>query len=86
MMVVPYRPGQRLFWLIGSILLISLGTLCGFSFGYYQIHRVEESFKNGFLEQTILLDELSAENSELKRQVAMLERSGLLDQRVKIYL
>ena len=82
MMVVPYRPGQRLFWLIGSILLISLGTLCGFGFGYYQIHRVEESFKNGFLEQTILLDELSAENSELKRQVAMLERSGLLDQRV----
>ena len=82
MMVVPYRPGQRLFWLIGSILLISLGTLCGFGFGYYQIHRIEESFKNGFLEQTILLDELSAENSELKRQVAMLERSGLLDQRV----
>ena len=82
MMVVPYRPGQRLFWLIGSILLIGLGTLCGFGFGYYQIHRVEESFKNGFLEQTILLDELSAENSELKRQVAMLERSGLLDQRV----
>ena len=82
MMVVPYRPGQRLFWLIGSILFISLGTLCGFGFGYYQIHRVEESFKNGFLEQTILLDELSAENSELKRQVAMLERSGLLDQRV----
>ena len=59
-----------------------MGTLCGFGFGYYQIHRVEESFKNGFLEQTILLDELSAENSELKRQVAMLERSGLLDQRV----
>ena len=82
MMVVPYRPGQRLFWLIGSILFISLGTLCGFGFGYYQIHRVEESFKNGFLEQTILLDELSAENSELKRQVAMLERSGLLNQRV----
>ena len=83
MMVVPYRPGQRLFWLIGSILLISLvGTLCGFGFGYYQIYRIEESFKNGFLEQTILLDELSAENSELKRQVAMLERSGLLDQRV----
>ena len=70
MMVVPYRPGQRLFWLIGSILLISLGTLCGFGFGYYQIYRIEESFKNGFLEQTILLDELSAENSELKRQVA----------------
>ena len=82
MMVVPYRPGQRLFWFIGSILLIILSTLCGFGFGYYQIHRVEESFKNGFLEQTILLDELSAENSELKRQVAMLERSGLLDQRV----
>ena len=48
----------------------------------FRSHRVEESFKNGFLEQTILLDELSAENSELKRQVAMLERSGLLDQRV----
>ena len=82
MMVVPYRPGQRLFLLFGSIFLISLGTLCGFGYGYYQIHRVEESFKNGFLEQTVLLDELSAENSELKRQVAMLERSGLLDQRV----
>ena len=82
MMVVPYRPGQRLFLLIGSVLLIGLGTLCGFGFGYYQIHKVEESFKDGFLEQTILLNELSAENSELKRQVAMLERSGLLDQRV----
>ena len=82
MMVVPYRPGQRLFLLIGSVLLIGLGTLCGFGFGYYQIHKVEESFKDGFLEQTILLNELGAENSELKRQVAMLERSGLLDQRV----
>ena len=82
MMVVPYRPGQRLFWFFGSILLISLGTLCGFGFGYYQIHKVEESFKTGFLEQIILLDELIAENSELKRQVAMLERSGLIDQRV----
>ena len=82
MMVVPYRPGQRLFLLFGSIFLISLGTLCGFGVGYYQIHKVEESFKTGFLEQIILLDELIAENSDLKRQVAMLERSGLLDQKV----
>ena len=82
MMVVPYRPGQRLFWLLASILFISLGTLAGFGFGYYHIHKVEESFKDSFSEQRILLTELSAENLELKRQVAILERSGLLDQRV----
>ena len=82
MMVVPYRPGRRLLWLFGSIFIISLGTLGGFGFGYYHIHKVEESFKDGFSEQRILLTELSAENLELKRQVAILERSGLLDQRV----
>ena len=82
MMVVPYRPGQRLFWLFGSILVITLGTLGGFGFGYYHIHKIEESFKDGFTEQKILLAELDAENLELKRQVAILERSGLLDQRV----
>ena len=82
MMVVPYRPGQRLFWLFGSILMITLGTLGGFGVGYYRIHKIEESFKDGFTEQKILLAELDAENLELKRQVAILERSGLLDQRV----
>ena len=82
MMVVPYRPGQRLFWLFGSILVITLGTLGGFGFGYYHIHKIEESFKDGFTEQKILLAELDAENLELKRQVAILERSSLLDQRV----
>ena len=82
MMVVPYRPGQRLFWLFGSILVITLGTLGGFGFGYYHIHKIEESFKDGFTEQKILLAELDAENLVLKRQVAILERSGLLDQRV----
>ena len=82
MMVVPYRPGQRLFRLFGSILVITLGTLGGFGFGYYHIHKIEESFKDGFTEQKILLAELDAENLELKRQVAILERSSLLDQRV----
>ena len=82
MIVVPYRPGRRLLLLFGSIFIISLGTLGGFGFGYYHIHKVEESFKDGFSEQRILLTELSAENLELKRQVAILERSGLLDQRV----
>ena len=82
MIVVPYRPGRRLLLLFGSIFIISLGTLGGFGFGYYHIQKVEESFKDGFSEQRILLTELSAENLELKRQVAILERSGLLDQRV----
>ncbi len=82
MTVVPYRPRQRLFRLFGSILLISSGTLGGFGFGYYQTHKAEESFKDGFIEKGVLLDELSAENLELKRKVAMLERSGLLDRRV----
>ena len=82
MMVVPYRPAQRLFWLIGGISLISFGVIGGFAFGYYQIHKTEGSFLIGLEEQGAAIESLSAENIELKRQVTMLERSGVLEQKV----
>ena len=47
MMVVPYRPGQRLFWLIGSI-LISLGTLCGFGFATIRFTELKNPLKMVF--------------------------------------
>ena len=81
-MVVPYRPAQRVFWLIGGIFLISFGVIGGFAFGYYQIHKTEGSFLIGLEEQGAAIESLSAENIELKRQVTMLERSGVLEQKV----
>ena len=82
MMVVPYRPAQRLFWLIGGISLISLGVIGGFAFGYYQTHKTEGSFLIDLEEQGATLESLISENIELKRQVTMLERSGVFDQKV----
>ena len=82
MMVVPYRPWQRLFRLFGSISLVSLSTLGGFAFGYYQIYKRDASFQIGLEEQSAVVERLSMENSELRRQVTILERSGVLDQKI----
>ncbi|MBE66355.1 MAG: hypothetical protein CMQ30_06770 [Gammaproteobacteria bacterium] len=82
MMVVPYRPWQRLFRLFGSISLVSLSTLGGFAFGYYQIYKRDASFQIGLEEQSAVVERLSVENSELRRQVTILERSGVLDQKI----
>ena len=61
---------------------MGLGTLGGFGFGYYQIHKTEGSFLIGMEEQGAAVERLSAENIELKRQVTILERSGVLDQKI----
>ena len=82
MMVVPYRPGKRLFWLIVGISLITLGTIGGVAVGYYQIQKTEGSFLIGMKEQGARVERLSSENLELRRRLTILERSGVLDQKI----
>ena len=82
MMVVPYRPGQRLFWTFASIVVVSLGTLGGFSFGYYQTLRNQESAEIDSEEFGTQIENLTGENTELRRQITMLDRSSMMDQKV----
>jgi len=80
MVVVPYRPRQRLFFIVALLLGVPAAALGGFAYGYYQtmltqqIEQIEQADRQE-------LDGLKVENSELLRQVAIFERSRVMDQR-----
>ena len=82
MMVVPYRPRQRLLWAFASVVFVSLGSLGGFSFGYYQTLRNQEFVEIDGEEFGAQIENLTGENTELRRQITMLDRSSMMDQKV----
>lgn len=81
MVVVPYRPGRR--FLLVSLLVLGVGASAagGFMYGYTNMLRIQQS---GQATQQELSEQLIAretENSDLRRQVAILDRSSVMDQR-----
>ncbi len=81
MVVVPYRPGRRV--LLVSLLVLGVGAsaLAGFMFGYSNTLRVQQSEQATQQELNEQLIAVETENSELRRQVAILDRSSVMDQR-----
>jgi len=81
MVVVPYRPGRRL--LFAFVLLLSVGAsaIGGFLFGYANTLRVQQSEQATQQELSEQLIAAETENSDLRRQVAILDRSSVMDQR-----
>jgi|TARA_B100002003_G_C14149241_1_gene552685 hypothetical protein len=77
MVVVPYRPRQRLFFIVALLLGVPAAALGGFAYGYYQTMLTQQIEQADRQE----LDGLKVENSELLRQVAIFERSSVMDQR-----
>lgn len=81
MIVVPYRPARRV--LIGLILLLGVGVTAagGFVYGYYVTLESQSIELAGREELSAELGSLQVENSDLRRQVAILDRSSVMDQR-----
>jgi len=81
MMVVPYRPARRV--IIGLLLVIGVGASAagGFLYSYYV---TIESRQGELASRQELSEELQSselENSDLRRQLAILGRSSVMDQR-----
>lgn len=81
MVVVPYRPGRR--FLLVSLLVLGVGASAagGFMFGYTNMLRIQQSGQATQQELSEQLIAVETENSGLRRQVAILDRSSVMDQR-----
>lgn len=81
MVVVPYRPRRRV--LLVTLLLLGVGTSAvgGFLYGYINTMRIQQSEQATQQELNVQLINSATENSELRRQVAILDRSSVMDQR-----
>ncbi|MBL4573292.1 MAG: hypothetical protein JKY86_09490 [Gammaproteobacteria bacterium] len=82
MVVVPYRPGRR--FLLVSFLVLGVGAsaIGGFMYGYMNTLRNQQSEQATQQELSEQLSVIETENSALRRQVAILDRSRVMDQLV----
>ncbi len=81
MIVVPYRPGRRA--LLVFVLLLSVGTSAvgGFMYGYRNTLRIQQTVQASQQELNEGLVAAQEENSDLRRQIAILNRFSMMDQR-----
>jgi|TARA_B110000037_G_C17094802_1_gene495543 hypothetical protein len=80
MVVVPYRPGRRFALVTLLVLGLGAGALGGFMFGYTNTLRSQQSEQATQQELSEQLISTETENAELRRQVAILDRSSVMDQ------
>ena len=81
MVVVPYRPGRRFVLVCFLALGIGAGAIGGFMFGYSNTLRSQQFELATRQELSDQLIGTETENSELRRQVTILDRSSVMDQR-----
>ena len=81
MVVVPYRPGRRFVLVCLLVLSIGASAIGSFMFGYSNTLRSQQSERATQQELSEQLIGAETENSELRRQVAILDRSSVMDQR-----
>ena len=80
MVVVPYRPGRRFVLVTLLMLGVGAGAVGGFMFGYTNTLRSQQSEQATQQELSEQLISTETENAELRRQVAILDRSSVMDQ------
>ena len=80
MVVVPYRPGRRFALVTLLVLGLGAGAVGGFMFGYTNTLRIQQSEQATQQELSEQLISTETENAELRRQVAILDRSSVMDQ------
>ncbi len=84
MVVVPHRPNRRLFLTVLITLGVTVTTVAGFAFGYYQSMEGRQLTSIANQNMSGDLAALLSENTELRRQVAILDRSSEVDQRATV--
>lgn len=80
MVVVPYRPRQRMTSTLLLVFCVAISALGGWVYGYYQTMLAQQIELADQSELTAEIISLESENADLQRQIAILERSGVLDQ------
>lgn len=81
MVVVPHRPGRRFLLVALLVLGVSVSAAGGFMYGYMNTLRSQQSEQATQQELSQQLIAAETENSELRRQIAILDRSSVMDQR-----
>lgn len=81
MIVVPARPARRALFTLIFVIAVVVSAAGGFGYGYYQTILSQETNQASTEELSSELATMQAENSDLQRQVAILDRSSVMDQR-----
>ncbi len=81
MVVVPHRPGQRLLFTIAVLFGVAAAALGGWAYGYYTTLLSQESAQADRAGLVSQIDTLQSENTDLRRQIAILDRASVMDQR-----
>ena len=84
MVVVPYRPRRRALFITVLFSVVAASVVSGFLYGYCQGLSAQGAVQD---ERDKLKAELSAlriQNTDLSRQVAILDRSSMVDQRATV--
>jgi cell division protein FtsB len=80
MVVVPYRPRQRVLFTLFLVLGVAISAAGGWAYGYYKIMLTQQTELADQSELTAEIDSLRLENANLRRQIAILDRSSVMDQ------
>ena len=81
MVVVPHRPGQRLLFTVAVLFGVAAAALGGWAYGYYTTLLTQQSAQADRAQLLAQLEAQQLENSDLSRQIAILDRSSVMDQR-----
>ena len=84
MVVVPHRPKRRALIIMVALAVVTLSTAGGFLFSYYETMASQQSAQMNRETLSEEIATLELENSELKRQVAILDTSSVMDQRATV--
>ena len=80
MVVVPYRPRQRVLFTLFLVLGVAISAAGGWAYGYYKTMLTQQIELADQSELTAEIDSLQLENADLRRQIAILDRSSVMDQ------
>ena len=80
MVVVPYRPRSRVLFTLFLLLGVAASAAGGWAYGYYKTMLTQEAELADRSELNTELEDLQEENSSLRRQIAILDRSSVMDQ------
>ena len=81
MVVVPYRPGRRFLFVSLLVLGVGASAVGGFMYGYMNTTRSQQSDQATRQEMSEQLIAAETKNLDLRRQVALLDRTSVMDQR-----
>jgi hypothetical protein len=80
MVVVPYRPRQRILFTLFLVLGVAISAAGGWAYGYYKTMLTQQTELANQSELTAEISFLQLENNDLRRQIAILDRSSVMDQ------